>query len=266
MSIILVERLADGTGLLAPARRAIRLPAGWTVVDNPLGVLTGTPNGPGQVTGYLQLVPPAGGGSGQIDLVTGSVSAVGAGAPIASVDILPSADFPGATKATLYALLWCDVVAGVTPAWAASTSYSASPPPSIVQNPTGAGGQPVAYVCTTGGTSSGAHGPTGIGTGLQDAGGSACRWNSARAQLQVLTGNPTASPTVIADLTNSYTLGAAFASVGASLLGVGFDLSSALIPLTSRTLLTLQLAGDPTDTGGTAYTKAWCSRARIVFS
>lgn len=60
MAVVLLERLADGTGLLANPRRAIKLPAGWTVVDHPLDVLAGTPGGSGEVTGYLELVPGTG--------------------------------------------------------------------------------------------------------------------------------------------------------------------------------------------------------------
>lgn len=58
MPVVFLERLATDAGL-APQERAIKLPAGWTIVDHPLDSLSGGPGGPGQVTGYLKLVPPA---------------------------------------------------------------------------------------------------------------------------------------------------------------------------------------------------------------
>lgn len=59
MAVVTLQRVADGTGVLAPQERALKLPAGWTIVDHPQDSLVGTLGGDGQVTGYLELVPPA---------------------------------------------------------------------------------------------------------------------------------------------------------------------------------------------------------------
>lgn len=57
--VVFLQRLADGSGALAPQERAIRLPAGWTVIDHPTDSLAGSADGPGQITGYVELVPPS---------------------------------------------------------------------------------------------------------------------------------------------------------------------------------------------------------------
>lgn len=78
--VVFLERLADGSGVLAPQERALRLPAGWTVVDHPTDSLAGGASGPGQVTGYLELVPPVtttvalGGGFQSLISGTGAVT------------------------------------------------------------------------------------------------------------------------------------------------------------------------------------------------
>lgn len=74
--IIPLERLADGSAILAPARRAIKLPAGWTVQDHPLDVLTSVAGGAGEVTGYLELVPPAYLSSQRVFAITGTIDVV----------------------------------------------------------------------------------------------------------------------------------------------------------------------------------------------
>ena len=58
--VINIQRLADGSLVLAPAERAIVLPPGWTIEDHPLDWLAGSAAGPEQVQGYSQLVAPAG--------------------------------------------------------------------------------------------------------------------------------------------------------------------------------------------------------------
>jgi hypothetical protein len=60
MAVVNIQRLADGSLVLAPAERAIALPPGWTIEDHPLDWLAGSAAGPEQVQGYLQLVSPAG--------------------------------------------------------------------------------------------------------------------------------------------------------------------------------------------------------------
>ena len=57
--VVNIQRLADGSLVLAPAERAIALPPGWTIEDHPLDWLAGSADGPEQVQGYSQLVPPA---------------------------------------------------------------------------------------------------------------------------------------------------------------------------------------------------------------
>ena len=57
--VVNIQRLADGSLVLAPAERAIVLPPGWTIEDHPLDWLAGSAAGPEQVQGYSQLVPPA---------------------------------------------------------------------------------------------------------------------------------------------------------------------------------------------------------------
>ncbi len=58
MPVRFVQRFADGSGLLAANEIAIKLPAGWTIVDHPTDSLAGVAGGQGQVVGYLELVPP----------------------------------------------------------------------------------------------------------------------------------------------------------------------------------------------------------------
>lgn len=59
MSVIRIERVADGAGELANQRMALQLPPGWTIEDHPNDTLTGG-SPPGSVTGYLKLIPPQG--------------------------------------------------------------------------------------------------------------------------------------------------------------------------------------------------------------
>jgi hypothetical protein len=192
--------------------------------------------------------------------LTGLATATGAGGgPFWAGALQPSVDYPGATKCVLKATLWCDHT-GSEPAWT-TTTYS---PGNIVGNANGGGtGIPVVYVCTTGGTASGTHGPVGFGTNLQDQGGSACRWRSQEAQITVV---DTSTNTTLATITTSITAAAALAGAGASLLEVSFDLSSVLIGFSSPTLIEIGLAGDPADTGGTKYTVADCGNARLIFT
>jgi hypothetical protein len=75
MSVIPIERIAqlvNGSPVLLPSERAFLLPVGWTAVDVPLGVIAGTPGGPGQVRGYTQLVAPSYAGVMQSESTGGS--------------------------------------------------------------------------------------------------------------------------------------------------------------------------------------------------
>lgn len=56
MAVIYLQRIADGSGTLAPVERAFKLPAGWTIIDHPFESLAGAPERPGELTGYLELV------------------------------------------------------------------------------------------------------------------------------------------------------------------------------------------------------------------
>jgi hypothetical protein len=210
----------------------------------------------GGIAGRIEANVVAGGNV--IDLVTSVQTGIGAnGAEVGGAVVLPSSDFPGTTKATLYAVLWADV--NGAPTWAASTAYSStSTPPDIIQD-AGQGGQAAAYVCTTSGTSSGSHGPMGNGAGLQDQGGSPCRWRSAQGRLGLYVGGVLGPM-----LSTGYTL----AGVGASanLLELTMDVTSELMGLTSRTLVVAAVAGDASDNMGGTLTKGVCARARLIFS
>lgn len=60
VGIVLLQRVADANGVLAPAHRALRFGQGVTITPHPDDSLSGTSGGDGEVTGYLQIDFPAG--------------------------------------------------------------------------------------------------------------------------------------------------------------------------------------------------------------
>jgi len=65
MAIIFLQRIANALGALLQPRRAVAFGAGFTLTDKPDETLTGSPDAPGQVTGYT-LVELSGSGSGAV--------------------------------------------------------------------------------------------------------------------------------------------------------------------------------------------------------
>jgi hypothetical protein len=121
MAVLTLQRLADGAGVLAPQQRAIKLPPDWTIEDHPQDSLAGTVGGDGEVTGYLELVPPPllrGAAKLSIPLYVGGAGPTpSSGAPgwgsaaisiapqIAAVEIVGAQDvLPGATQVLLRAV------------------------------------------------------------------------------------------------------------------------------------------------------------------
>jgi hypothetical protein len=203
--------------------------------------------------GYLATV----GGNNQV-VLSALVGATGAPFPGPSgfAVIQPSTDFPLATHCKLYMTLWCDTATAPS-SWSSSGTYTAG---QFVLN----GG--VVYICTTGGTETGSGaGPSGFGTGLVGSPGSAVRWRSQTATVEILIGNGAGS-SVIYTATVSITTNGAIAAGNMGLLELTADLSSALMSLPVRTLIALALGGDPADTGSPKYTTGVSGGARLIFT
>jgi hypothetical protein len=255
-----IQRIGDGTGLLGPnGRRAFKLPAGWTIVDHPLDTMTG--NGDGQVTGYLELVPPASLSAARELLISLATPASNSGdGPSGLVVVQPSTDYPGATTCKFYATAWLDRQ-NAPPNWAQNTAYTSG---QWVQAQVD--GAYVAYRCTTGGTSSTTGtGPTGFGTNITDGPGSAVRWASQVGSIEVLLINPTIGQVTAATIAVSQTLAAVLTSPGPSGLEFTADLTSALMGVNARTLVLVGFNRDPNDNGGTIYTTTSSGGSKLIF-
>lgn len=248
MPVVNLQRIADGTGTLAAQERAFALPPGWTIVDMPAGTLAGAPEGPAQLTGYLQLVAPAFSTGRTLPLVAG-LSTIAGVTPFAAagIRIVQPAELTGAVKVQLVAEVYASL--NSMTAWASATSYSAG----NARSNNGVG-----YICTHGGTSGSSTGPVGRGAGIADPGGSGgILWRAAAATLLVKAGAQGSGLTTLATLTTDYPL--AYTSLGTSPITdalLTFDLTATLAGITVPWMVQGWLAGDASDpsnvTAGTA--------------
>lgn len=180
--------------------------------------------------------------------------------PVGLQIINPSVDFPSATHVQFEGTFWTDR-ANAPPNWVHNHAYSVG---DWVQNP-GPSGAFVAYVCTTGGTSSATgSGPGTLGTGITDGPGGTTVWRAASVTLflATLTGM---TPTILVSFATSYTLPEAFLA-GVTHLEFSFDVTAGILAIASPTAVVVGFSGDVADTGSTRYTNMQSSLAKLVFT
>jgi hypothetical protein len=90
--IVFLQRVADGNGVMCTARRAIAFPPGWTLQDVSDGALASVLGGPGELTGYTQIVVPGG-----IQMPIAGALVAGASAQLAAPALTTAKPFAGVT-------------------------------------------------------------------------------------------------------------------------------------------------------------------------
>ena len=170
MPPIFVQRIADGNGVLAPPELALAFPAGWGITDMPQGTLSSVVGGAGQVTGYLQLVPPGGAVAGAQG-ISYTASAAGQTVDSATAVALGSVTVPTGYRGWVRLVVEATIVAsGLTfvierrlllrnPSGTVSVSSGA-------YLPSGGVGAAVASCDETGGTTGSLQAPTASGSVL----------------------------------------------------------------------------------------------------